>query len=411
EYQAFYRSLSREEAYGRTRRLIQEKGARWSADPDSIQRSIPGRAGRPKNLVLILVESFGSEFWGSLGASPGWTPRMDEWSRKGLLFTNLYATGNRTVRGLEGVLASFPPLPGDSIVKRRLSDRVSTLARTLGGRGHETLFLYGGRGLFDGMRSFALRNGYGRFIEQKDFDDPVFATVWGVCDEDLLDRALIETRALHARKKPFFATVLTVSNHKPYTYPKGRIPEDPDLQARPHAVKYTDHAIGRFLDLASKEDFFKDTLFAVVADHGARVYGKEDIPIHSYEIPMLVIDPGVPGGRRVSTLGSSIDVGPTLLAMLGPGYESVFFGRDLLSIAPKTAFALMHHNRDIGMLRQGRLVVLGLNKTAGFYSLDPETRLLAPAPKGEGDEELEKDAAALFQTADELYTRQRYAVR
>ncbi|MEK7744803.1 MAG: LTA synthase family protein, partial [Elusimicrobiota bacterium] len=241
--------------------------------------------------------------------------------------------------------------------------------------------------------------------------DPVFATVWGVCDEDLLDRALIETRALHARKKPFFATVLTVSNHKPYTYPKGRIPEDPDLQARPHAVKYTDHAIGRFLDLASKEDFFKDTLFAVVADHGARVYGKEDIPIHSYEIPMLVVDPKSPSSRRVSTLGSSIDVGPTLLAMLGPGYESVFFGRDLLSIAPKTAFALMHHNRDIGMLRQGRLVVLGLNKTAGFYSLDPETRLLAPAPKGEGDEELEKDAAALFQTADELYTRQRYAVR
>jgi hypothetical protein len=97
--------------------------------------------------------------------------------------------------------------------------------------------------------------------------------------------------------------------------------------------------------------------------------------------------------------------------MLGLGYESVFFGRDLLGIAPRTAFALMHHNRDIGMLRDGRLVVLGLNKTAGFYSLDSKTRLLSPSPRtGSTDEELEKDAAALFQTADELYTRRRYAV-
>ncbi|MBI5241138.1 MAG: LTA synthase family protein [Elusimicrobia bacterium] len=408
DYAAFYRSLPREDAYARMRRMLRMPGEAWDPDPSSLRRAVPARGARRRNLVIILVESFGSEFWGSLGASPGWTPRMDGWSARGTLFTRLYATGNRTVRGLEGVLASFPPLPGESIVKRRPSGRVATLARTLRGRGYETLFVYGGRGIFDGMRAFALSNGFGRFIEQKDFESPVFTTAWGVCDEDILDRTLAELRLLHGRRAPFFAAVLTVSNHKPYTYPKGRIAEDPDLQARPYAVKYTDYALGRFLDLASREPFFRDTVFAVVADHGARVYGREDIPIHSYEIPLLIVGPGAAPGRRVGVLGSSLDVGPTLLGLLGPGYESVFFGRDLLRIPPETAFAPMHHNRDVGMLRGGRLVVLGLNKTVEFYSLDQKTRLLQPAAgRGQEDEELARDAAALFQTADELFRSRR----
>lgn len=410
DYPSFYRSLPREEAYARARRLLRAPGEAWGEDRFSLRRSVPARSPGRKNLVLILVESFGSEFWGSLGAAPGWTPRLDGWAARGTLFTRLYATGNRTVRGLEGTLASFPPLPGDSIVKRRPAGRAATLARVLGGRGYETLFLYGGRGLFDGMRAFALANGYGRFIEQKDFESPVFKTIWGVCDEDLLDRTLAELRLLHRRGVPFFATALTVSNHKPYTYPAGRIPEDPGWHSRHHAVKYTDYALGRFLDQASREPFFKDTVFAVVADHGARVYGREDIPIHSYEIPMLVVGPGAAPGRRVAVLGSSLDVGPTLLGLLGPGYESVFFGQDLLRRDPKSAFALMHHNRDVGMLRGGRLVVLGLNKTAGFYALDPKTRLLRPAPGPEaGDADLADDAAALFQTADELFRAGRFA--
>src|SRR5438034_2737384 len=133
-------------------------------------------------------------------------------TEEGLLFSNIYASGNRTVRGFEGALSSFPPLPGDSIVKRDLSDNVETIARILKRDGYSTAFLYGGRGLFDGMRSFAVRNGYERFIEQKDFDHPTFTTVWGVCDEDLFLRAVDEFRALSQTGKPFFATVLSVSN-------------------------------------------------------------------------------------------------------------------------------------------------------------------------------------------------------
>lgn len=414
DYPAFYRTLPRDEAYVRVRSLVNQPNAAFTSQKDSIQRTITNTSlPKPKNLVILLIESFGSEFWGSLGREGGTlTPEMDALSEEGFLFTNLYASGNRTVRGIEGVTASFPPLPGDSIVKRHLSDHVATIALTLHEKNYQTVYLYGGRGVFDGMRSFALRNGFDRFVEQKDFPDPTFTTIWGVSDEDLYHRSVEEFKRLHASGKPFFATVLSVSNHKPYTYPSGRIPEDPNAHSRSHAVKYTDWALGEFFRLAKKEEFCKDTIFAVVADHGARVYGSQSIPIKSYRIPLLILNPSQHGSRRIDTLGGSLDVSPTLLGMLGLSYESVFFGRDLMRISKNGAWAVMHHNRDVGMYRDGRMVVLGLNKTIEFYEMNDRTKELSLIEKPNADDLLlEKDATALFQIADELYTHEKFHTR
>ena len=242
EYAAYYKTLPQDEAYQRARHLLTEPKMQFLEEGQSIRRRINGDPTRPRlNVVIFLEESLGSEFWGCLGRKgPTLTPEMDRLAtEEGMLFTNLYASGNRTVRGFEGVLSSFPPLPGDSIVKRDLSDNVETIARVLKRDSYATLFLYGGRGLFDGMRSFAVRNGYDRFIEQKHFEHPTFSTTWGVCDEDLFLRALEEFRNLAKSDQPFFATILSVSNHKPYTYPKGKIPEDPDQKRRENAVKYS----------------------------------------------------------------------------------------------------------------------------------------------------------------------------
>src|SRR5437016_12333736 len=169
-------------AFQRARRLLSEPHARFGAAQNSLQRSVTGDPSRPRlNVVIFLEESFGSEFWGCLGRTNSLTPEMDRLAaEEGILFTNIYASGNRTVRGFEGVLSSFPPLPGDSIVKRDRSQNVETIARVLKRDGYETVFLYWGRGFFDGMRSFALNNGYDRFIEQKHFAHPTFKTGWGV---------------------------------------------------------------------------------------------------------------------------------------------------------------------------------------------------------------------------------------
>ena len=413
DFGAFYRTIPKNEAYGRTRKILGVQKAIFDAQADSIERLIPGRSKpKPANLVLILVESFGSEFWGAFGRNPSLTPYMDELAKQGLLFTNLYACGNRTVRGLEGTLSSFPPLPGDSIVKRHLSDHVSTLARTLKTANYRTLFLYGGRGMFDGMRSYALKNGFERFIEQKDFSDPGFTTIWGVSDEDLFRRSIEEFREFNRQGRSFFGAVLTVSNHKPYTYPTGRIAEDPQERRRENAVKYTDWALGEFFRLARQEPFFNNTVFAVVADHGARVYGSQTIPIHSYEIPLVILSPGIKQAKTIDTLGGSLDVGPTLLGLLGLKYRSVFFGRDLLAIPKKDGQAVLHHNRDIGLFRRGRMVVLGLNKTVEFFQMDTAARALSPSPRQDpGDTELERDAIAIYQTADDLYTHRQFRLR
>jgi phosphoglycerol transferase MdoB-like AlkP superfamily enzyme len=333
-------------------------------------------------------------------------------AEEGMLFTNIFASGNRTVRGFEGVLSSFPPLPGDSIVKRDRSDNVETIARVLKRDGYASVFLYGGRGLFDGMRSFAVRNGYDRFVEQKHFEHPTFTTIWGVCDEDLFLRGVEEFRELAKTGQPFCGTILSVSNHKPYTYPKGKIPEDPDQRRRENAVKYSDYALGRFFEAARKEAFWTNTLFVVVADHGARVYGEQSIPIHSYEIPLLIAGPAVvKGPSQVSQLGCSLDVPTTVLGLLGRPYETMFFGRDLLRSRPEEGRALLNHNRDIGRLAHDRLVVLGLKQTVEFYQGDPKVAEMRPLSQPtDADRELELDAIALYQVADDLYMHRRYRI-
>ncbi len=412
DFAAYYKTLPAEEAHQRVRRLLAAPNAQFVPDPDSIKRHISGDTSRPRlNVVLFLEESLGSEFWGCLGRPDTLTPEMDRLATtEGILFTNLYACGNRTVRGMEGVLSSFPPLPGDSIVKRDRSDNVETVARILKRDGYSTIFLYGGRGLFDGMRSYAVRNGYDRFVEQKHFAHPTFTTIWGVCDEDLYARTIEECRTLSQTNRPFFATVLSVSNHKPYTYPKGRIAEDPDRHKREYAVKYSDFALGEFFRAAKKEAFWTNTIFAVVADHGARVYGSQAIPIHSYEIPLVLLGPAiVQHPSVVRQLGSSLDVSPTILGLIGRPYDTLFFGRDLLLEPPSPGRALLNHNRDIGMLSGDRLVVLGLLKEDEFYGGDPKKVNMMPLNHpSAGDLELEKDAISLFQTADELYTTRRY---
>lgn len=414
DYPAYYKTLPLQEAYVRTRGLLKESNTGFVADGDSVRRRVSGDPARPRlNVVIFLEESFGSEFWGCLGRPKTLTPEMDKLAAEdGLLFTNIYANGNRTVRGMEGVLSSFPSLPGDSIVKRDRSDNVETIARVLKRDGYSTVFLYGGRGVFDGMRSYAVRNGYDRFIEQKHFQKPTFTTAWGVCDEDLMNRAVDEFRALNDSGKPFFATVLSVSNHKPYTYPKGRIPEDPDKQWRDYAVKYSDYALGVFFKRAKQEAFWTNTIFAVVADHGARVYGKQSIPIHSYEIPLLITGPAVvKAPARIGQLGCSLDVSPTILGLVGRPYETLFFGRDLLKLKLEEGRVFLGHNRDIGMLAHDRLVVLGLMKTEEFYQGDPKQVDLTPLKNPTGDDrELQKDAIAIYQIADDLYTHRRYAI-
>lgn len=415
-YEGLYATRPADAVFRRLEGLLAEPATvAGSFEAGSTTRTVRGLApGRRLNVVVVLEESLGSEFSAVLSERPETlTPRFDSLMAEGTLLTHAYSTGNRTIRALEATTSSLPPLPGVSIVRRPRSQGLFTLPALLRDQGYSTTFIYGGRALFDGMGAYMRNNGMERVIEQSDFPAGTFKTAWGVADEAIFDRALVELDSLHATGRPFYTLILSVSNHKPYLYPEGRIAADPAAHKRNHAVQYADWALGRFIREAREHDFFEHTLFVLMGDHGARVYGAAEIPLHSYEVPILFYAPGVvPAAVRVETLASTLDLPPTVLGVLGLDYRSKFFGQDVLHADPARGRALVTHNNVVALLQGDNLAILGLRGVATLYRYDRAAGTTMPvaAPDSAGLALLE-DAIAYFHGADLLYRSGRYGFK
>jgi len=471
DYDTYYRTLPQDEARG-----VAQAAVHASTEGDSFtKRFAPSiTRERPLDVVLILEESLGSEFIGALGGRKNCTPGFDRWSREGLLCTNLVANGNRTVRGLEGVLCSFVPLPGDSIVKRAKSENVASAARVLKDRGYRTEFFYGGAGTFDNMKPFMTANGWDHFIEDgivsSDYPADAFRTAWGVADEHIFNRLLEHQQAAHRDGVPFLGTVMSVSNHKPFLTPHSPIPTlsasrlwrwlaigvglaatvglggwilrrrlgpvrltacasvilaiyclmlHMDLQphdSRSHAVRYSDLALADYLDHAKAAGLLDHTVVMIVGDHGARVYGAEEIPVGSYRIPALFLAPGKPFHHATyDRLCSQVDLLPTALSLAGIDYSAPFLGDDLLSLPPDTpGRAFVNHNREIGILTDDTLVALGLQKRLTVYRRSGRSSdafsAVAKDQFTATDQELIRQATAVFQSAYALYESRSYVL-
>ena len=406
-YEGLYATRPDAQVFPRLHRLLTEPATEpGTFAPKSTLRAVRGLAPpRPWNVVVVLEESLGSEFIGALHPRPvSLTPRFDALTREGTLLTHAYSTGNRTIRAIEATTSSLPPLPGISVVRRPASKNLFTLPGLLRERGYETLWVYGGRALFDGMGGYLTHNGVDRIFEQKDYPEGTFTTAWGAADESIFDQALRQMDGFESAGKPFYTLVLSVSNHRPYTFPDGPIRPDPKLKRRENVVRYADWALGRFIEQAKGHAFYDHTLFVLMGDHGARVYGAEAIPLPSYEVPILFLAPGlVPAGQRIDTLASSLDLPPTILGLLGLSYESRFFGHDVFRIPPERGRALMTHNNEIALMRGGRIAVLGLQGRTSLFSVGADDQFVPiPRPDREGHELIE-DAIAYYDGADQLY--------
>lgn len=407
-YNGLYATLPRADEWRRMRRLVAEPETDTAAmrEGSTLRPIVATTPERRMNVVLILEESLGSVHVGALHPrDTSLTPHFDSLITEGTLLANAYSTGNRTIRALEATTTSLPPLPGISIVRRPASTDLFTLPEVLKHRGYSTAFIYGGRALFDGMGQYMRANGMERVVEQKDFADSLFSTAWGVADEYIFDKTLQQMDSVSAAGRPFFFQVLTVSNHKPYTYPGGRIAADPNQHYRTNAVQYADWALGRFMRQARTQPWFAHTLFVLMGDHGPRVYGASEIPLASYEIPILFYAPGfMDAGRRITTLVSSLDLPPTILARLGLSYESKFYGRDAFDTPASEGRALMTHNSSIAMLKGDEVAVLGLRESRELYRYDRTAgRLRRLATPDAAGTELIDDAIAYYNSADELY--------
>ena len=187
--------------------------------------------------MLVSIESLGWDYVGALGGKPGLTPNLDRLAADGMLFTQMYATGQRTVRGLEALTLSVPPTPGHAVPMRPDNKGFQTIGGIFKQHGYEPLYLYGGYSYFDNMKDFFSGNGY-TVIDRNSIDaaDIHHETIWGVADEDLFTLALRELDQRAAVGKLFFAHIMTTSNHRPFTYPADRI-DVPSGSGRPGAVK------------------------------------------------------------------------------------------------------------------------------------------------------------------------------
>lgn len=411
DYEAYYAMVAPAEARARVARLVGQPVA-----ADGLTRHFVPRgrvAGEPLDVVVIMEESLGSIFSARFGGETDQpvTPELDRWSHEGLALTNLIANGNRTVRGMEGILCSFLPLPGDSVVKRDRSENVASIARILSARGYRTTFFTGGYGLFDNVKTFMTANGYQEFVEQPDYPADAFRTVWGVADEFVFDEMIARQKQANQQGRRWFGTVITGSNHKPFDVPPGRVSWPPEASRRRGAVLYADWALGHYLARARQEGLLEHTVVLIVGDHGARVYGAEEIPVTSYRVPAIFLSPDPAfRGATIDRLASQIDLAPTLLSLAGVEYDAPFFGRDLLGLPDEGGRAFVNHNRSIGMLTDTALVVLSLDRGLGYYARsDRNSDAFTPlSAVPEALRETAFDTQAAFQTAYQLYRDRRY---
>ena len=396
DYERYYRTLPIDEAFAQVRKQLSTPDATFHG-PTGIGRRIHNPAPeRRLNVVLISVESLSAEYSGTYGRKDSLTPQLDALTKDSLLFTDLFANGTRTIRGLEALALSVPPTPGESIVKRENNEGLFSLASVFNAKGYTSQFLYGGYGAFDNMNYFFGHNGYEvHDREEIPKADIHHANIWGVADEDLYTMAMKQFDRVHASGKPFFAHVMTTSNHRPYTFPAGRGPWPQGK--RDSAVAYTDWAIGDFVRRARAHPWFADTIFVITADHCASSAGKAALPAFRYRIPMWVYAPGHVAPGRFTEMISQVDIAPTVLGLLGMDYDSEFYGVDVFQRPPDSARAFIGTYQLLGYLRHDKLVQLSPHRKVETvrpaYTSDQEQPVIADDPQ------LTLEAVSNYQTA------------
>ena len=412
DYFKFYKTLPEKEAYTLLSQQIP------GITNESTLRDIKSAASEMhKNVVLITIESYSADFMEAYGSDKKITPFLDSLAKQSLLFTNFYASGNRTVRGLEAVTLCLPPTAGESVVKRKDNKDKFTTGSIFKEKGYNVKYLYGGDSFFDNMEDFFSGNGY-EIVDKKNFEpeEITFSNVWGVCDEDMYNKAIKVMNAEANEKKPFFNHIMTVSNHRPFTYPNNKIDIPGDAKSRDGGVKYTDFAMKNFFDKAKKQPWFANTVFVILADHCASSAGKTELPLDKYRIPAMIYSPGFIQPQQYNKLMSQIDIMPTVFGILNFNYQSKFFGQDVLKPDYKPR-ALIATYQDLGLIKDDVLTIISPKKTYKQYQLT-----LLPKP-GVGNDfqiyydeklldksrmDLVNETISFYQTASDMLKKKKY---
>ncbi|MDR1242017.1 MAG: LTA synthase family protein [Deltaproteobacteria bacterium] len=403
DYRAFYKTIEAQEAFVLAQREIRDANPIFgpAKGENLLRMAVAQGPEKQPNVIIVLMESMGSNWLGE------YTPNLNALAGSGLSFSNMMSTGTRTVRGIEALMLSVPPTPGNSIVRRPDNERLFNLGTMFRERSYDRDFIYGGIGYFDNMNAFFTGNGY-TVTDKLDFAEQskTFSNAWGQCDEDLYSESLrLADRSFQAGT-PFHQVLLTTSNHRPFTFPEGTV--DRKQGSRRSAVNYADYAIGRFMREARGRPWFDNTVFVFVGDHPSSIAGKTEVPADAYGIVCVMYGPKYFRPETVNTLCSQIDVAPTLLASLGWEYRSQFFGTNARKLPAEAGRAWISTYQLLGFRTNERLVVLEPDGSANV------TRIAPHAPDGphdaassRNDAELVARTVASYQCAYDLFTNKR----
>lgn len=412
DYDKFYKTLSNSEAFALLKNQLS-----GISNGSSLRKIQSEAAENQKNVVLITIESYSAEFLKMYGNEQNITPFLDSLATKSLLFTNLYAVGNRTVRGLEAVTLCLPPTAGESVVKREDNKNKFSTGNLFKQRGYNTKYLYGGDAFFDNMQSFFGGNGY-EIIDKKSFSENeiTFSNIWGVCDEDMYNKAISLMNEEATLNKPFFNHIMTVSNHRPFTFPDGKIDISGTAKSREGGVKYTDYAMKKFFSMAQKQSWYKNTVFVIVADHCASSSGKTELPADKYRIPAMIHAPGFIEPKHFDKLMSQIDLMPTLFGLLNFSYESKFYGQDVFKSDYKPR-AFVATYQDLGLIKDNIMTIVSPVKKAKQFqlTLQPKGNLATEfqiyfdqKPLAKPRTDLINETISYYQTASYLLKQKKY---
>ena len=407
DYDKFYASRSNAANFKILRNMLQAPNTIFSDDPLSIERQIINdSAGHKWNVVLISVESYSGDYLKRFGNKENITPYLDSLIPHGLWFDKFYASGTRTVRGLEALSMAIPPTPGQSIVRRPDNDDMFTMGSVLKAKGYEVNYIYGGNSFFDNMGKYFSNSGY-KVLDKRDIPDSMVhvTTAWGVDDEASFNFTIQQCDKSFSSGKPFFNHIMTVSNHRPYNYPQGKIDISPVAQSTQGAVKYTDYAINKFIKDAQQKPWFNNTLFVIVADHCSKSAGKTDLPINRYHIPCIIYAPQLVKPAIEKRLVSQIDLAPTILGLMNLSYTSRFMGYDIYNMHAGNERAFISTYQDMGYIKDGKMVILSPHQKTDMFKPDFITGVNVKITPSDS---LINEAIAWYQGASFLYKSGRY---
>ncbi|PTQ69456.1 LTA synthase family protein [Pseudomonas sp. GV071] len=386
------------------------------ADKAAIRRDFTppadGTLPEVKNVVVILMESFAGHFVGALGSPLNITPEFDKLAKEGVLFDRFFSNGTHTHQGMFATMACFPNLPSFEYLMRMPegNHKFSGLPQLLDARDFDNLYVYNGNFQWDNQSGFFSNQGMTNFIGREDFVNPVFMDpTWGVSDQDMFDRGAKELET-NFGKKPFYALLQTLSNHTPYALPADLPVEraNTGTSSDEHltAMRYSDWALGQFFEKARKAPYFKNTLFVIVGDHG---FGSDEqlteMDLFRFNVPLLLIGPGIQEkfGPLRHTVGTQIDIVPTIMGRLGGQVRHQCWGRDLLTL-PEGDHGIgvikpSGGEQTVAIVTPERILIQPKGFEPRLYDYQLGAKASATRVPGDIDPELKKQLEAFLQTA------------